>query len=415
MELFVMMSLVVMNHSLWAANSFSWQDRDNETTHKTINDQEGRFQLTNVGLKEIEMSVQANHAEWKITLIAPNREDFQVGQYRHLQEYPVDNHAGMRIAHDFTVLPANDMVIKEIKTDGNGNVISLAFDFRVMQQTYVAVRYQSEVPDDLSDYVQSSTLKSNVIEYYAPGGLPTSISKRNDDYSAYFSILGDRLQVMAMGNKYDFEFSAPIGQKLIENNWYEKAKRFATPTAAGIDIDSCSDDGRFIIRELELNKYYEIKHLAVDYEYSCFSGGTELGNIHTYGALRYNSNTPITIAPPADYQAETQIITVPFAINVKDFTYQPVRLQFKVTNINPLEVELISIVPVNPADFQDIHVPAGSEKADIVGNPRFTIPYIRSQALLSDVKAYALILQKQLETRELKVGDTFTLHQKIVL
>lgn len=422
-------SLILTLNNANAANTFSMQTRDLPNTRVTVVEpQTGTIQMRNSTRKHLEfyLTGPGKNESWEIMFDAPNHEDFHPGIYNRVTMKAVDNHAGVSLLHNSTISSAKSFVIKELKTDESGNVISAAVDMTYIfnEATYMTLRFQSDVADNIGEYADAARQKSMLVDYMAPGGRQPKIgSNRDDDYNATLSMDGRRLRIYSRtGVGFDdIEIEAPIGKTLEVGKWYDETINIITPTAekTSICINAiCSDQthSRFIIREMYLNKYYEIKRLSIDFEYPYFSSRyPDFGTVHGYGAVRYNSNVPINLTPVSSYDENTKRLTVPLAANAVGLpkTYYPVKLVFELTNTNPLKFKLIEMTPIDLKSFDKISAPSGFTDYYGSDNQYMTITKIISPALLGDDKAYALTLaRKYTNNPEFIIGEEFELTDK---
>lgn len=409
-----------------AANLFSLQTRDLPNTRVTVIDQQnGTIQLRNSTRKHLEfyLSGPKSNETWQITFDAPNHEDFHPGIYNRVTEKAVDNHAGVSLLHNVTLSSAQSFVIKELKTDESGNVVSVAVNmtpfFGVSDSTYMTLRYQSDTPDDIGEYAEAVRKNSMLIDYLAPGGtFPKIGSERNDDYHATLSMDGRRLRIYSLNlsGLNDITIDAPQGKTLEVGKWYEDTSSVNTSSSDNASIcinGGCSDQAhsRFIIRQLYLNKYYDIKKLAIDFEYPFNQNQyPTFGTTHGYGAIRYNSTVPINVTPISSYDENTKRLTVPLAANAVGFpkTYYPVKLVFELIATKPLKFKLIEMTPVDLKSFDKIAAPSGFEDFFAGTTQRMAIPKIISPALFGDDQPYDVTLARKYNNKpEFIVGEVF--------
>jgi len=411
---------LLVSANIYAATTYSWQERDYDKTRKTITDNvNGKIQIENSTLKHLQFTVTESNGEtWTMKFDAPNHENFHTGVYRRVTEYAIDNHAGMAITQYATISSGRSFEIRDIQADASGQITSAAIDFLWSgTPNYGAIRYLSGVPDDVSAYAANVKKHSIVLEYEAPGGWPYLQSSRNDDYYPWLSMDGRRLTLLVRPGAWSIDLTAPLGSQLEVGKLYDKTSLYPNSDYAQMFINAHTR-GRFIIRELELNKYYEVVKLAADFEYSYFdSMPPRLVEIHGYTAVRYNSDFPINIAPVSVYDEKNKLITIPFVVNAIGFPYQyfPVKVTMELLDNKPMTLRIIDITPVNPADFY-MQAPGGIPSPNNLYWARFVIPRISSQALLGDNNDYELILDKtNNKDIEIKVGDMFTFYEKHLL
>jgi uncharacterized repeat protein (TIGR01451 family) len=255
----------------------------------------------------VSFSVDYDMEWWNLDFAAPYSETLAEGVYENATRFPFQSVSQPGLSLYGSGRGCNELYgrfeVLEAVYDGSGNVISFAADFEQHCEhldappLYGVIRYNSEIPFTIpttTTTIAALYFKSTPGDYIGQGEeklYTENISgERNYDNGVSFSV--------DYGSEWWYlDFAAPYDQTLVEGV-YENATRFPFQSSSqpGLSFSGSGRGcntlyGRFEVLEAVYDGSGNVISFAADFEQHCGQPSAP----PLYGAIRYNSEIPITV------------------------------------------------------------------------------------------------------------------------